>query len=159
MNGSAIEITGYNGGMRILVTGDRNWRCEEMAQRIVQRLIARHGRDITIVHGACSGVDMAFDRAAILAGVSKEPHPADWTRFGKQAGPRRNAAMVNAGADLAIAVHRDIAASKGTRGCACLCLAAGIPTWLVSDDSGSPTRLTTDDPRLRCSGRGDLQPD
>jgi hypothetical protein len=54
--------------VKILVAGDRNWRCEALAARIVQRLIARYGRGITIVHGACSGVDSAFAGAAVMAG-------------------------------------------------------------------------------------------
>jgi hypothetical protein len=55
---------------------------------------------------------------------------------------------VGAGADLCLAVHQDIAGSKGTKGCARLAIAAGIPTWLIDSGGGEPVRLTPDDERL-----------
>jgi hypothetical protein len=32
--------------MRILITGDRHWRCNDLAKQIVNRLIARYGPDL-----------------------------------------------------------------------------------------------------------------
>src|SRR5262245_34701416 len=98
--------------MRILVTGDRFWVCHNLAYTILQRLIARYGTDLTIVHGDATGVDESFDTAAKGLGVGREPHPADWDRFGKFAGPKRNGEMVALGADLCIAVHRFVFNSK-----------------------------------------------
>jgi hypothetical protein len=37
--------------MRIIVTGDRFWVCNPLAAAILERLIARYGSDIVIVHG------------------------------------------------------------------------------------------------------------
>jgi hypothetical protein len=73
---------------------------------------------------------------------------ADWDRFGKRAGPIRNAEMVAAGAMLCLAFHRFLPGSKGTKDCARRALAAGIPTWLIDSDAGIPRRLRADDPRL-----------
>jgi len=35
--------------MRVLITGDRFWACHQLADGVLQRIIARHGPDITIV--------------------------------------------------------------------------------------------------------------
>ena len=132
-----------------MITGDRTWHCDALATQVVGRLVARYGRDeLVLVHGAATGVDSAFDRAAIAARVAREPHPAEWDRLGRRAGPVRNAAMIATGAGFCLAVHRFLMNSKGTRDCCLQALAAGIPTWLIDSDDGEPKRLAADDPRL-----------
>lgn len=146
---------------RVLITGSRSWRCLPLAARIIERLIAKHGKEnLTLVHGDCpTGVDFAFHLAAVDAGLIMqiERWPADWDNvdipgavvrrnktgklYNANAGPLRNKAMVNAGADLCLAVHRDIRFSKGSKGCARLALAAGIPTYLIDSEDGEPKRL------------------
>jgi hypothetical protein len=37
--------------VRILITDDRHWRCDALAEQILNRLLARYGPDLTIVHG------------------------------------------------------------------------------------------------------------
>ncbi len=118
--------------IRIIVTGSRDLDCHPLALAIVTRLEARYGDGLVICHGDCRGVDKAFDAACRELGVAVEPHPADWDAHGKAAGPLRNARMVAAGADLAIAVHPDLTNSKGTLDCVRRALAAGIPTWWVT---------------------------
>jgi ABC-type sugar transport system substrate-binding protein len=127
--------------IRVLVTGDRAWWCHDLAEAVMARLLARYGPHLVIVHGAASGVDAAFDDAAFDAGVDREPHPAEWGKHGRAAGPIRNGEMVIAGAALCLAVHRKLATSKGTKDCVKQALAAGIPVWLIDDESGTPKRL------------------
>jgi hypothetical protein len=134
--------------MRILITGDRSWACHELAAAVIRRLVARYGPDITIVHGDAAGVDKSFATAAEDLGVAVEAHPADWSRLGKSAGPIRNREMVQAGADLCIAFHRFIMASKGTKNCATQDIEAGIPTYLIDSEQALPKRLLPGDPRL-----------
>ena len=43
--------------MRIVVTGDRTWACDDLAVAVVQRLIAQYGQDIVVVHAGSVGVD------------------------------------------------------------------------------------------------------
>jgi hypothetical protein len=70
----------------------------------------------------------------------------------EDAGPvavaRRNQAMVDAGADLCIALHRALGASKGTKDCAGRAVASGIPTYLVYSEAGRPSRIRAGDERL-----------
>jgi hypothetical protein len=127
---------------RVLVTGDRNWFCLSLAERIIRRLIDRYGRDLIVVHGAARGVDSAFDSACALNDIVRAPYPADWLLQGKAAGPRRNQAMVDAGADFCIAVHRNLASSKGTKDCVRRCLKAGIPVWLIDSEDATPRPIT-----------------
>jgi len=135
--------------MRILVAGDRFWVCYELAASILRRLVDRYGADITIVHGGATGVDESFARACRELEVTAEPHIAEWRWHGNTAGPKRNRAMVEAGAAMCIALHRDIKASKATKDCVRQALAARIPTYLVDDDQGVPKRLDASDKRLK----------
>jgi hypothetical protein len=133
---------------RILITGDRHWRCDDLAKQIINRLLARYGPELIIVHGGAPGVDNAFATACRELGIVAEPHLADWKGLGNIAGPERNREMVEAGADLCIALHRSIETSKGTKDCVRQALAAGIPVWLVEDERAFPRRTRAVDVRL-----------
>jgi len=56
--------------------------------------------------------------------------------------------MVQAGADLCIAVHKFVMNSEGTKGCARQAIEAGIPTYLIDSQKAVPKRLRAEDPRL-----------
>ena len=126
------------GQTRVIVTGCRHWRCEALAERTLRRMKERYGDDLTIVHGAAPGVDTAFNLACRKLGIRREPHPADWAGLGNAAGPIRNGEMVRLGAAFVLAVHRDLAGSKGTKDCVRQAQAAGIPVWLIANDSDHP---------------------
>jgi len=68
--------------MRIVVTGERAWACDELAMIVLQRLIARYGRDIVIVHGGCPGVDESFNKACKSLGITVEVRLASWPQTG-----------------------------------------------------------------------------
>jgi hypothetical protein len=92
--------------VRILVTGSRDWVDEDAIRGAFAQMISLHGpENVTIVHGACPrGVDALADGIANgWTGLTVERHPADWERFGKAAGFRRNAEMVELGADVCLA--------------------------------------------------------
>jgi hypothetical protein len=138
----------YHLNMRILITGDRHWRCDDLAEQVLNRLLARYGPDLVIIHGGAAGIDQSFSVAGEALGLDVEPHLADWKGLGNVAGPARNREMVEAGADLCIALHRTLATSKGTKDCIRQALAAGIPVYLIEDDRAIPRRVQADDPRL-----------
>jgi hypothetical protein len=114
---------------RILVTGSRDWDDNDLLAHELGLAIGealREGRGFVIVHGACpSGADAETNRIARYFGHPVEPHAADWGRFGKAAGFRRNAEMVSLGADLCLAFIRN--GSRGASHCADTAEKAGIP--------------------------------
>ena len=127
---------------RVLITGDRNWRCRPIAREVVARLKAKHGPALVVVHGGgLTGVDREFAEAAELQRVRREAHPADSGRWGDRGESVRNAEMVASGINLAVAVHRTLKRSRGTRDCVAKCLAAGIPVWLVDSEEVKPRRI------------------
>jgi hypothetical protein len=73
---------------------------------------------------------------------------ANRTPYNANAGPIRNQEMVDAGAEMCIAFHRAIGASRGTKDCVRRALAARIPTYLVDSEAGVPRRLRARDERL-----------
>lgn len=107
--------------MIVVVCGSRNWGAYEPIHNRLQALPGEPG-DITIIHGACSrkepetrrevSADMLADRAARELGFTVWPHPADWRRHGKGAGPMRNRQMLDRCPDLVLAFQRN--GSSGT---------------------------------------------
>lgn len=125
---------------RILVTGARDWSDDvAVAEALLEaRDTATRGAEIVLVHGDCqTGADAIAKRWATTWGWIVEDHPADWERYRNAAGYRRNAEMVNLGADICLAFIRPCVAlrcrgrlprhdSHGTAHCAGLARSAGI---------------------------------
>lgn len=65
--------------------------------------------------GAEVSADMLADAAARELGFTPWQHHADWRRYGKRAGPRRNRTMLDRCPDLVIAFQRN--GSRGTQDC------------------------------------------
>lgn len=117
---------------RVLVTGSRTWTDEVT---IHDALAAQWGDGTAVlVSGAClRGADRIAEMVWSGWGGRIERHPADWSQHGRQAGFRRNAEMVNGGADVCLAFIR--AGSPGASHTAQLAEAAGIPTRRYSSAS------------------------
>lgn len=117
---------------RVIVTGSRDWTDRGAVRRALAAVADERGwPGMTVVHGACStGADVFASQWARDVLLREERWPADWERFGRAAGPRRNAAMVAAGADLVLAFP--LGRSYGTRGCMRLAAAAGIEVRVIA---------------------------
>lgn len=118
--------------LRILITGSRHFADRRVIVRAICDWAAtvppevREGRPApVVVHGGARGADTLASEIARGWGWAVECHPAGWNRYGRAAGPRRNAEMVKLGADICLAFP--IGPSPGTRGCIDLARAAGIP--------------------------------
>ncbi|MFB7185220.1 DUF2493 domain-containing protein [Streptomyces sp. NPDC056230] len=116
--------------MRILVTGSRDWDNEEAVHRAIFRELyimkCPHG-EAALIHGACpTGADAMASAYAHQSGMHVISHPANWERDGKSAGFRRNAEMVNEGADICLAFIKN--GSRGASMTANLAEKAGIHT-------------------------------
>ena len=133
--------------MRILVTGDREWECFEVAKLVVYWACETYGDDVVFVHGGCRGVDLSVDKACRHYSVATECHPADWSK-GKHEGPARNQRMINTKPDMTIGFHKNIIRSRGTRDCLMRSCGSGIPTYLVDNDRGDWMKLKVDEGRM-----------
>jgi hypothetical protein len=107
---------------RILVTGSRTWTDAEA----IRGALARHyAPGVVLVSGACPhGADAIAERIWRELGGQVERHPAQWDRYGRAAGFRRNATMVELGADVCLAFIRN--GSRGASHTARLAEDAGI---------------------------------
>lgn len=129
--------------VRILVTGSRTWTDTRTVDDAL--LNAWHeatqvygpSATIVVVHGACPhGADAYADAWVTRQDrryVFVEPHPADWKRYGRGAGFRRNAEMVHCGADLCLAFIKN--GSSGATHTADLAEQHGIPTFRFEEHS------------------------
>lgn len=126
--------------LRILVTGSRYWTDRYTVEVAIRKAYLERGNDcqpheVTVVHGNASGADECAKVSARVMGFHTEPHPADWEKHGKAAGPIRNAAMTELGADVCLAFP--LGESRGTRNCMALAEKAGIRV-VVHHDSTEP---------------------
>ncbi|GAA3624518.1 hypothetical protein GCM10022223_46990 [Kineosporia mesophila] len=112
---------------RLLLTGSRRWNDVATITRRLDGVLARHP-GLIIRHGACpAGADAIAETWARANGVPTDPWPTDWRGLGRAAGPVRNRAMVEAGADGCMAFILD--SSRGASRCADMADAAGIPIF------------------------------
>ncbi|KNY30084.1 DUF2493 domain-containing protein [Pseudobacteroides cellulosolvens] len=97
--------------MKVLIAGSRYYRDYQKILAVVKSL------DIDLlIAGGCRGADTLGVRAARQCGIRYVEYPADWQRFGKSAGPIRNAQMLKMEKpDLVLVFHEDLTKSKGTR--------------------------------------------
>lgn len=80
---------------RIVIAGCRNYNNYEEAKKYIDFCISniRKENKIIIISGCASGADAIGERYAKENGLNVEKHPAEWEKYGKSAGPRRNKEM------------------------------------------------------------------
>lgn len=120
---------------RVLITGNRDWTDALAIDRELSEILDKHDQFV-LMHGACEtgadGLARIWGTAFDLEGaVIVEPHPADWNKHGKAAGPIRNSEMVKLGADLVIAFWDGRTGNSGTFDCIVKAVRAGIRKCLA----------------------------
>lgn len=96
--------------MKILVCGGRDYQDKDHLVNVLT-FIKLHSDLTEIIHGGASGADSLSGEFARSAGIKETVFPADWERYGKYAGPRRNIEMAEQNPDLVVAFP----GGKGTR--------------------------------------------
>lgn len=109
----------------ILVTGDRNAKSEVWSGIVDMALMnAVDYERVVIIHGAAKGIDtMAGGLGDVVKHYKSLPFPAQWNKYGKAAGPKRNAAMLRVLLEFkehgyevyVLAFHPNLNYSVGTR--------------------------------------------
>ena len=125
--------------MRVLVAGSRNFDRPDVVAGCLSILASEAVKagdtELVVVHGCADGADAHADEWVRTGehpwelNVTAERHPANWSKYGKAAGFKRNAEMVHAGADVALVFWRD--ESRGAGHTIRLAEEAEIPTQIV----------------------------
>jgi hypothetical protein len=123
----------------VLVTGDRNWKHDEVIVRAIGdiwRVKDRKGIWVTFIHGGARGADTIAEKIARELGFEVVVYEAKWGLLGKFAGIDRNREMLEKGKpNLVLAFHdnlfgdgdQDVTPSKGTKHMVEIALKSGIP--------------------------------
>jgi len=97
--------------MKLLVTGDRRWSDYRLIEHWLTLLKPR-----LVIHGRAYGADRLAGQAAEALEIETISQAANWTRYGKAAGPLRNQQMIDKHKPThVIAFHHDLTQSRGTR--------------------------------------------
>ena len=75
---------------RVIVAGSRNFDDYGLLSDTLDKLLQNKGKDVVIVSGTARGADTLGEQYAAERGFQISRFPADWDRFGKSAGYRRN---------------------------------------------------------------------
>ena len=80
---------------RVVIAGCRGYSNYAEAKEYIDYYLSniRKENDIVILSGCASGADAIGERYAKENGLKVEKHPANWGKYGKSAGPRRNKEM------------------------------------------------------------------
>ena len=83
---------------RVVIAGSRDYTDYAQAKAYIDYCIVniRKENKIIILSGGARGADTLGERYAQENGLAVERYPADWDRYGKSAGPRRNRQMAEA---------------------------------------------------------------
>lgn len=113
--------------MNIAIVGSRSFGYLDMVKLHVQRIAAKYP-DAVIISGGARGVDSAAEVAAKHHGLDTLIFPAEWDKYGKSAGFKRNRDIVEA-ADVVVGFWDGT--SRGTKHSLDLALELGKPVFVL----------------------------
>ena len=100
--------------MICLVTGDRNYLYPSIIYNVLKEYRDNRGLK-RIIAGGAHGADRQAANAAKKLGIEVVEVFADWEKYGKGAGMRRNSEMLTYKPDVVLVFHEDLSSSKGTK--------------------------------------------
>jgi predicted Rossmann-fold nucleotide-binding protein len=77
----------------VLVCGGRDFKDFKTVARVLAQCLPH--RPTHVLTGGCRGADKLAQQWALIADIPSSTYAADWDRYGKSAGPRRNQAMLD----------------------------------------------------------------
>lgn len=124
--------------MNILICGSRDWNDFDTIKKYLEELKNTNKNEnnaITIIHGGCKGADSIAGYLAFNCGFHVRIFKANWSKYGKAAGPIRNQQMLDEGKpNLVVAFHNALESSKGTMDMVSRARNAGITTIVIKSD-------------------------
>tara|TARA_Y100000296_G_C5133012_1_gene236612 strand:+ start:565 stop:915 length:351 start_codon:yes stop_codon:yes gene_type:complete len=95
--------------MRILIAGGRNFTDKQFMYEYLEKYL----EDVTVViSGTAKGADRLGEKWAKDHGIAVERYPAQWSRYGRAAGPIRNQQMLDKGRPDLVIVFKGGSGSK-----------------------------------------------
>ncbi len=104
--------------MRVIVAGNRDFNEKALFNNTMTWLLSpdETSQYIEVVSGHCEGADAMGEEFAKHFGLMLKVFPADWDKYGKYAGPRRNKEMAEyASKENGILIAFWDGESRGTR--------------------------------------------
>ena len=80
--------------MKVIIAGGRNFTDYQKLKETCDTILWDQ-TNIEIVSGNCRGADLLGEQYAKERGYKIAQFPADWNKYGKSAGPKRNQQMAN----------------------------------------------------------------
>lgn len=121
---------------RVLICGSRAWsdvgRIESFFDDWVGKIPHTERVKRMVITGGARGADQIADRVADRFGVQRVVIPANWTGYGRSAGPKRNALMLDLMEPDYCVAFRSPGESRGTDSMIALCRARGVDVVVVS---------------------------
>ena len=103
---------------RVIICGSREFDDYELLKEKCDTILSKKAADpaekIVIVSGCARGADKLGEMYAKEKGYEVLQYPADWDRYGKSAGYKRNKQMAEV-ANACIAFYSSAGESKGTK--------------------------------------------
>jgi len=121
---------------RVLICGSRDWTDKRRIGRYLDELLEAEGLEpgqLIVIHGACKGADHHAGMEAKGRGCQVLEFPANWSKFGLSAGPKRNQQMLTEGKpERVVAFHPDLEKSKGTKDMVNRAKFYGVPVEVIT---------------------------
>ena len=118
-------------GLRVLVCGSRTW---SDTGAIAKQLDPLCRKISLIIQGGAKGADQCAKDYAEKMEIPFLTYTAEWSRYGRAAGPKRNQRMLDEGKpDLVLAFHKNLDSSKGTKDMVNKAKKAGVKVLLVTE--------------------------
>lgn len=125
--------------MNILLCGSRDWNDFITIKTYLEKLNNSDNqiqKPITIIHGGCKGADSIAGYIAAQLGFQVRVYKADWSKYGKAAGPIRNQQMLDEGKpNLVVVFHNALEDSKGTLDMVTRAKKIGIDVIIIKSDN------------------------
>jgi hypothetical protein len=82
--------------MRVVIFGGRNFTNQALAFKALDQLHEQYGFTV-VIDGMAKGADSIGNKWAQARKLETERYPANWSRYGRSAGPIRNQQMIDEG--------------------------------------------------------------